>query len=192
MSSFPNAVVLTGGIATGKSTAGAIIKELGFELIDADLISKEIFADQSVKIEKIFDTLDRTKIAQIVFADQRKKAELEKLLHPLIRERILQKATILEGSKKLYFVDIPLFFETKNYPFDKILLIYAPKEIQLDRMIKERNYTEQEARARLNAQMDIESKKLLANWVISNTNSKAELKTAIKNLLSDQKKFQNL
>ena len=183
MSSFSNAVVITGGIATGKSTASELLATLGYKIIDADKIALKQFDKNSQKILDLFGTLDRKAIASVVFADKEKKMALENLLHPAIRNEILEISSDLELENKIYFVDIPLFFETKNYPFTKSLLIYAPKELQIERMVENRSMSRSDAFARVDSQMDIEAKKPLATWVIENCGTKEQLAKDLENFL---------
>lgn len=181
--SLSNAIVLTGGIGTGKSTTSKILTDLGYEVIDADKISKEQFDKKSSEIMELFGTLDRKAIAKIIFSDTKMRTKLEQLLHPAIKDAIMQRSKELDANGNIYFVDIPLFFETKNYPFTKSLLIYTPREVQIERIVSGRLMDRADAVARVDAQMDIELKKPLATWVIDNSGTVEELKVKIKNFL---------
>jgi dephospho-CoA kinase len=174
---FENAIVLTGGIATGKSTATAILSMFGFRFIDADSIAHEILDTKADEIEKLFgsDTIrddgkvDRKKLGALVFPNPDRRIELERLLHPLIREEIYRKSEIEESFGKPYIVDIPLFFEKSGYPIEKSIVVYAPRSLQIERLMSRDGYSQREAVARIDAQMDIEEKKSLATWVIDNS-----------------------
>jgi len=173
---FKYAIVLTGGIATGKSTVAKILSSFDFTIIDADKISHEVLDIHYKKIEQLFgkkviknQKVDRKTLGAIVFSDEQKRKELESLLHPLIFEEIKRLSCIEDKKEKPYFIDIPLFFETKNYPIKKSLVVYAPKAYQLKRLMQRDGYNKQEALSRIESQMDIEEKVKLATYMIDNT-----------------------
>ncbi len=181
---FKNAIVLTGGIGTGKSTVASFLKLYGYKIIDTDEISKKIFEEKKDKIKEIFGTADRRKLRKIVFNDKKKLAILEDLILPEVKKEILKEAKNLEKDNVAYFVDLPLYFEKQNYDeFDKVLVIYAPKEIQIKRVIKRDNVDETNAKAILNNQLDIEKKKSLADFVIDNSKDLKHLQKEIENFL---------
>lgn len=192
---FKNAIVITGGIATGKSLVYDILKSKNFKIIDADEISHQILDTLADEISKIFGNefikdgkVDRKKLGNLVFSDKSKLKTLESLLHPKIKNKILEKAEILEKEKKLYFVDIPLYFESKNYfEFDKVLLIYAPKNMTLKRLMKRNSLTENEALVRINSQMQIEKKRNLTNFIIDNSSNLDNLNSQIDEFLKTLK-----
>ncbi len=177
--SFKYAIALTGGIASGKSSVVEIMLSLGFEVIDADKIAHDILDKQSQKVSELFGEMvvvdgrvDRKALGSIVFEDKSKLKQLEALLHPLIYNEIESKAREKDKKEKPYFIDIPLFFESNRYKnISKSLLIYAPKERQLERLMRRDNSTKEEALLRINAQMDIEEKKSLATYIIDNSGS---------------------
>ena len=187
-----NAIVITGGIASGKSSVCNLLKLYGYSIIDADKIAHNalnILKDEVVLEfgNEILDSnknIDRKKLGSIIFCDSIKRKILENILHPFIRNEILKKAQDLEKYKKVYFVDIPLFFEVKEkYPIDRILLIYTPKEIQIDRLIKRDNITLDLALKKVDSQMDIESKIALSTYVIDNSKDLAHLQSQVESLI---------
>ena len=187
-SKFKNAIVLTGGIGTGKSTVASFLKLYGYKIIDADEISKKIFEEKKDKIKEIFGTNERKKLRKIVFNDKEKLKVLEDLILPDVKKEVLQKASLLEKDNIPYFVDLPLYFEKQNYDeFEKVLVIYAPKETQIKRVMSRDNVDEKNAKAILNNQLDIEKKKSLATFVIDNSkdlkNLQKEIETFLKNLI---------
>jgi len=192
---FRYAVALTGSIATGKTTVAKILLETGFDVIDADSIAHVILNEQKNAITQLFgkqivvdDEVDRKALGRIVFADKSKRKLLESLLHPLIYTRIVSLATTLDKKQKLYFVDIPLFFEGKRYPIEKVLLVYASKEIQLKRLMLRDKSKEHEAQKRIDAQIDIEEKRQNASYVIDNSGTLAELKQEVFRKIEEIKK----
>jgi len=183
---FKNAIVLTGGIATGKSTVAALFKSLGFSIIDADKIAHtlldryhkqiaQIFGDEYVKDEKVL----RKKLGSLIFNNVEQKTKLEEFIHPLIKEKIIDEIKILESQKKTYLIDIPLFFEKQDFDISKSIVVYIPKEIQIQRLMNRDNSTQEEAILRINNQLDIEEKKLLATYVIDNTKDLDHLKNEV-------------
>ena len=187
---FKYAIALTGGIATGKSTVCNILKLYGFSIIDADKIAHKVLEEQKKTISKIFgkeyikdNKVDRKKLAKLIFSDKDAKKSLEKLLHPLIKERIIEESLKLEKYKVPYIIDIPLFFETKNYPIKRVMVVYAPKEIQLKRLMKREGLDEVEAKKRISSQIDIEEKKKLANFVIDNSKDLKHLQKEIEKFI---------
>jgi len=182
---FKNAIVLTGGIGTGKSTVASFLKLYGYKIIDADKISREVFEEKKEKIEKIFGTTDRKELRKIVFNDRENLKVLEDLILPEVRKRVLETAEKFEKDNTPYFVDLPLYFEKQNYPeFKKVLVIYAPREIQVQRVIKRDNVSEKDALAILNNQMDIEEKRKKADYVIDNSKDLKHLQKEIEKLLN--------
>jgi len=179
-----NAIVLTGGIGTGKSTVASFLKMYGYKIIDADKISKEVFEEKKEIINKIFNTTDRKKLREIVFNDKEKLKTLEDLILPEVRERILNLAKKYEKDETYYFVDLPLFFEKQNYKeFDKILVVYAPKEIQIKRVIKRDNVDEKGALSIIKNQIDIEEKRKKADFIIDNSKDLKHLQKEIEKFL---------
>jgi len=180
-----NAIVLTGGIASGKSTVTALMQLFGFRVIDADKIAHEVLNNSSSEIATIFGQdyvnsgiVDRKKLGSLVFANKEKRLELEAIVHPKIRAEILEQASRQEKLGKPYFIDIPLFFEREGaYDIDKVLVVYTPKEIQLERLIKRESLSEQEAMQRIDAQLPIDSKKAKATYIIDNSKDLAHLQS---------------
>ncbi len=171
-----HAIALTGGISTGKSTVASILKLYGFEVIDADAIAHEVLQNVAAKVAELFGNdyvhdgvVDRKKLGALIFSNPEEKKKLEQLVHPLIREEIMRRAERSESQGVPYFIDIPLFYETGAYTIDKVLVVYAPRRLQLERLVKRDGFSEEEATKRIDAQMDIEEKRRRADYVIDNT-----------------------
>lgn len=187
------AIALTGGIGTGKSTVASLLKLYGFSVIDADLIAHTHLKKEQEAIVKLFGEeileqgeISRQKLGAIVFADAAKRATLESLLHPKIREEILREAQILEKREVPYFIEIPLFFEKQaHYAWiPRSLLVYAPKKLQKERIMARNKLTEEAALQRLSAQQEIETKRALATYIIENTGDLESLTRAIETLIT--------
>ncbi len=182
---FKNAIVLTGGIGTGKSTVSSFLKMFGYKVIDADELSKQIFENKKNTIKKIFGTDDRKELRKIVFNNKEKLKILEDLILPDVKKEVLELAKKYEKDNVPYFVDLPLFFEKQNYDeFDKVLLVYAPKELQIQRVMKRDNVSKEDALSIINNQIDIEKKKELADFIIDNSKDLKHLQREIENFLS--------
>ncbi|MDD6162463.1 MAG: dephospho-CoA kinase [Campylobacteraceae bacterium] len=195
--SFKHGVVITGLIGSGKSTVCALLKERGYKIICADSIAHEILDLNASRVTQLFGTqllsgskVDRKALGAIVFANPSAKKSLEELLHPLIHERICFLANELEKTGKLYFVDIPLFFESggkAKYDFAISLLVYAPKELCLKRILRRDKADDTSANARINYQMDIEKKRALADFVLENTSDLVSLEHGLKAIIEQIK-----
>jgi len=179
---FKYAVALTGGIATGKSSATMLLSLYGFRFIDADKTAHKMLDLYSHKIAELFgaefvvdEKVDRTALGALVFSDPLKKKELESLLHPLIYEEIERLSQEQDKYCKPYIIDIPLFFEGDRYPIEKSIVIYTPKAKQLERLMKRDGYDEREALQRIESQMDIEQKRKRASFVIDNSGDLKQL-----------------
>lgn len=172
-----NAIVLTGGIASGKSTVSALMQLYGFRVIDADKIAHKVLDESSAEVIKSFGSeyvvgnrVDRKKLGALIFADKEKREQLEAIVHPKIRDEILSQAKQQESFGKPYFIDIPLFFEREGvYNIDKVLIVYTTKEQQLERLMKREGLSEKEAMQRVDAQLPIDSKRDRATYIIDNT-----------------------
>lgn len=196
----PYVVGLTGGIATGKSTASAIIRKFGYLVIDADEIARHILepgkigsllvAHEFPTVIDVSGEIDRKSLGDIIFSDDKLRNKLDSLLHPLISEEIVRRLN-LHCDQEVVFIDIPLLFEVKGNMeeegvyFDEIWLVYANRNIQLGRLRKRNLINEVEAVKRVDSQMDIELKKDLSDVVIDNMGSKEQLEAQIYSLLNE-------
>ena len=174
--SFKYAIVLTGGIATGKSTVAKLFLEDDFVLIDADKIAHNMLDRHQDKIVELFGDnyikegrVDRKSLGSLIFSNKEEKLRLEGLLHPLIFEEIKKQATEEDKLKKPYLIDIPLFFETKRYPIEKSMVVYTPRDKQLERLMERDASSKKEAQQRIDSQIDIEEKKQLGTYIINNS-----------------------
>ena len=173
---FSYALALTGSIASGKSTVASLLKLHGLQCIDADATAHEVLDDHPLDIAKLFGDeyllkgkVNRKKLGGLIFADKEAKAKLEAFMHPKIRARILEKSQRFEKLKFPYLIDIPLFFETNAYDIATSVVVYTPKSVQLERLMRRNDLTEEESLQRIAAQMDIEDKKKRADFVIDNS-----------------------
>ncbi|MGW8956438.1 dephospho-CoA kinase [Paenibacillus sp. NPDC055715] len=184
---------LTGGIATGKSTVSALLVAKGALLIDADAIAREVMLPGHPVLAAVIQhfgqavmnsdgTLHRKKLGEIVFGDPAQRQVLNDITHPAIREemRTRMESFEREHSDKLVLADIPLLFESGlESLYDEIMVVYVPRDVQLQRLMLRDGLTEEQAGLRLSAQMDIEHKRSLADIVIDNSGTQAETKQQI-------------
>ena len=183
MSEFKHAFVITGSIGSGKSTVLNLLKLHGFSVIDADLIAHEQLQFCSEQVAAKFGAeiltngaVDRKKLGSIVFNDKEKLVWLENLLHPRIKAEILSRAQILEAKEQPFFVDIPLYFERASYEeFTQVALVYAPKNLLVERVMRRNSLTRDDALRRVELQIDIEKKREMAKFVIDNSRNLANL-----------------
>lgn len=184
---------LTGGIASGKSTVAKIFQKLGLEVIDADLLAKEVRDSPNSlnEIEKVFgkevfsseQKLNIEKLRELVFSDKDKLNSLNEIVHPLVVESFKKfKEEALKNNKTVVF-DIPLLFESNlEYLCDKILVVYTSYENQIKR-VKERDHLEEElVKKIINSQMNLDLKLKKADYTIENSGSFELLEKKIKNL----------
>ncbi|MBK3332004.1 dephospho-CoA kinase [Persephonella atlantica] len=184
---------LTGSIGTGKTTVADIFKRLGAYVISADEIVHRLLEREDIK-EKIREKfgnvftsdgkVDRKKLAQIIFDDEKKRKELEGILHPLVFreiERFFEKVRE-KDPKAVVVAEVPLMIETGSYKnYDMVIVVYAPEDIQLQRLIK-KGLSKEEAKKRIKAQMPIDEKIRYADIVIENTGSLKELEKEVKEI----------
>lgn len=184
---------LTGSIATGKSTVAAMLRELGAVVLDADQIAREVVAVGEPGWKQVAEafpdvigedgTIDRRKLGRRVFADAQQRRKLEAIIHPLVFERIKTQGQLLEQDNQIVFADIPLLYETNSHTWlDWVVVVYVPQEVQLRRLIQRDKLSEAEAWSRIQAQMSIEEKRKLADYVIDNSGSLAETKVQVDRL----------
>ncbi|OJV64983.1 MAG: dephospho-CoA kinase [Clostridiales bacterium 38-18] len=196
--SHPYKVGITGGIGTGKSTAVNYLKQMGYYIIDADTIAREVVEKGTDGLKLIVstygqgilnedETLNRKRLGEIVFSSKDKLEALNKILHPLIRDRI----SFYEKQNDhldVIFYDVPLLFETKQqHLYNEVLLIYASSSISLDRVVKRDGISESLANNKINAQYKIDVKKDLADFVVINDESIEALEEKIENYVENLK-----
>jgi dephospho-CoA kinase len=173
---------VTGGIATGKSTVDRMLAAHGAVVIDADELARDVVRPGEPALDEVIarfgrgvirpdGSLDRARLGDIVFADPDAREDLERITHPRITELTGKRiAAALAGSAPLVAVDIPLLFENaREAMFEGVLLVYAPREVQIERLRERNGLDEAEALQRLAAQLPIDEKRDRATWVIDNS-----------------------
>ncbi|HEY6935401.1 MAG TPA: dephospho-CoA kinase [Marmoricola sp.] len=183
-------VGLTGGIAAGKSAVSRVLRDLGAVVIDADQLAREVVAKGTPGLDAVVaefgegllgadGELDRPAMARLVFADEDARRRLEAIVHPLVFERIVQlEAEAPAGAVVVH--DIPLLAESgRARTFDAVVVVDAPIDVQVDRMVRDRGWTEAEARARIEAQASREERRAIATHVIENTGTLEDLRDRV-------------
>jgi dephospho-CoA kinase len=188
---FKNAIVLTGGIATGKSTVANLFKLHGFLCIDADAIAHTLLDENAATIAELFgrqyvenNKVLRKKLGELIFSNEEEKQKLESFIHPLIKKSIEKESELFEANNKPYLIDIPLFFEKRNYDIKEVIVVYTPKEIQVKRLASRDKSSHEEALLRIENQMDIEEKKKLGNYIIDNSKDLGNLVAEVERVKS--------
>lgn len=184
---------LTGGIACGKSTVASLLVKLGAILIDADQLAREVVMPGTLALQQITErfgsiviqpdgALNRKALGAIIFNEPSARKDLEAITHPQIRLAMWDQMRKAEEADpaRLVVVDVPLLYESKlqGY-FQKVMLVYVSEAIQLQRLMERDGLTMDAAQLRLQAQIPIESKKLLADIIIDNTGTVAETEKQI-------------
>lgn len=189
---------LTGGIATGKSTVAEMFRQRGAVIVDADLAAREVVAPGTEGLRRIRERfgeeyilpsgeLDRAKLGALVFSDEQARKDLNAITHPLIRQHMDQQVqeAFERDPKAIVIMDIPLLIESMaqgQKRVDKVILVYVPPHIQLQRLMQRNGYTEEEAKQRIAAQMGIEEKKKWADWLIDNSGTLEETERQVEQL----------
>lgn len=183
-------IALVGNIASGKTSVEAYLVELGYNVLDTDLVCHELLQSSEAVKEAFCDYdvfenggISREKLGKLIFTDQELKNQLENLLYPDLIEKI---RTFFEekSNENLCFVAIPLLFEAgMENLFDKIVFIYCDDEIRMKRLILRNNYTEEYAKIRMDSQLSQEEKVLKSDFVLKNEGSFEDLKTEVKRLI---------
>jgi dephospho-CoA kinase len=187
-------VGLTGGIASGKSTVATLLADYDVEIIDADEIAREVVIPGSDGLNQVIrefgpqilekdGTLSRAELAGIVFSDPVKRAVLERILHPLIKECTLGRISQSDSAVVVYVV--PLLVEAKvDYPFDLVVTIEAGSETQIRRLVEIRSMTTEDAAARISAQASEAERVARADVRIDGSLSLKDLEIAVSKLWS--------
>ncbi|MFD7245864.1 dephospho-CoA kinase [Streptomyces massasporeus] len=189
-------VGLTGGIGAGKSEVSRLLVACGAVLIDADRIAREVVAPGTRGLASVVEafgeeilaadgSLDRPRLGAIVFSDAEKLSTLNSIVHPLVgaRSRELEEAAA-EDAVVLH--DVPLLTENGLAPlYDLVIVVDAAPETQLDRLVRLRGMTEEDARARMAAQATREQRREIADIVIDNDVPLEELEQRVKDVWAE-------
>ena len=189
-------VGLTGGIASGKSTVSAILAELGAVIIDADALAREVVEKGTAGLDAVVaefgeglltpeGDLDRPAMGALVFGDVDARRRLEAIVHPLVFERIIAlEAGAPEGALVVH--DIPLLAESgRADTFDAVIVVDAPAEVQVERMLRDRGWSSEDATSRMAAQASREHRNAIATYLIENTGTIEDLRRRVTEVFED-------
>ena len=195
-------VGVTGGIASGKSTVSKMLEALGAPIIDYDVIAREIvepgepawkdivafFGKQVLKED---GRIDRKKLSDIVFRDPERRKQLESLTHPRIIEEADRQAVEVAGKDPNAIIQavIPLLYEVNlQHLVHKVLLVYIPREMQIERLMKRDAITREAAESILKAQLPIDEKLGYADYVIHNEGALEETRRQVQQVWEEMQK----
>jgi dephospho-CoA kinase len=179
-------VGLTGNIAVGKSTVAQWFRDKGVPIVDADDVAKSVVAIGSAGLADIVNrfgavlnadgSLDRKRLGSVVFGDEKARAELNAIVHPLVRAESAQRLVALaQQEHPLAVYDAALLFENGLAgQFDDIIVVICDEATQLQRLMVRNSLTEREATQRMEAQMPQHEKMRLADFVIDNSHHRDE------------------
>jgi dephospho-CoA kinase len=183
---------LTGGIGSGKSTVSALLVRRGAVLIDADEATREVQAPGGPAFQGIVDrfgdgvvtvegTLDRPALAKIVFNDAEALADLNALTHPHVGRLMAERMAAEAETDHVVVLDIPLLVEsTRRQPaMAGVIVVDAPEEVAVARLVRQRGMAEADARARIAAQASREERRARADFVVDNSGSLADLEAEV-------------
>lgn len=195
---MPKIIGLTGGIATGKSTVSELLTAYGFKVVDADVASRKAVKRGSKGLAQIKEKfgqeaiddngeMNRKYVGELVFNNPEQRIELNKIVHPIVRE-------IMEEEKNHYLeqgynviMDIPLLFENDlQDTVDEVWVVYTSESIQIERLMERNDLSQEDAKARVYSQISIDKKSRMADHVIDNLGDKLELKQNLQQLLESE------
>ena len=177
-------IALTGGIASGKSMVADEFARLGAFIVDADVLAREVVAPGSPGLERIVQrfgvgmlaedgTLDRARLGDLVFVDDDARADLNAIVHPLVRARSEELFAAAPAGAVVIEV-IPLLVETGlDSGFDHVITVDTPTETQVRRLMRRSKLTMDQARTRVRIQATREDRVAAADWVIDNSGDEA-------------------
>lgn len=195
---------VTGGIASGKTTVANMLAELGAPIVDFDLIARKVVEPGQPALKEIVEyfgtqvlqqdgTLDRKKLSEIVFKDVEKRKKLESFIHPRMGKEVLRQVNALaeKDPNAIIQMVVPLMIELNlQYQCHKLLVVYIPEEMQIQRLMERDKITRDQATAMLKAQLSIEEKLGYADFVIRNDGSLEQTRRQVEELWAKLKEIQ--
>ncbi|MEE8581088.1 MAG: dephospho-CoA kinase [Myxococcota bacterium] len=196
---------LSGGIGSGKSTVGALLQKLGATLVDADAIVHELQAPGSPMLQEIAaafgpevidadGALDRPGLAERVFGDSAQRVKLGQIMHgPVIAEMMRRATEARRAGDALVVLDIPLLFEgaktgtgtASRMDFDATVAVWVPEAVQLERTLARDDCSREQALQRIRAQLPIDEKREMADYVIDNSGSRESTEAQVRALFEE-------
>jgi dephospho-CoA kinase len=197
-----NVVGLTGGIGSGKSTVAGMLEKLGASLIDVDALVHELQRPGAPLLEEIAaafgpevigadGALEREALGAIVFRDPEARQTLNRIVHPKLGAEVSSRmARARQAGVPLVVLDIPLLFEGRRtgsrgastMHFDVTIVVFVPRETQIERQLLRERYDRGEAELRVDAQMPLDEKRALADFVIDNSGNLASTERQVREI----------
>ncbi|HWC32953.1 MAG TPA: dephospho-CoA kinase [Actinomycetota bacterium] len=184
-------VGLTGGLGAGKSTVARMLAERGAVVVDADDLARRALDPGHPGYDRVVETfgddildasglVDRTKLAEAVFADEGKRRALESIVHPEVFRLLAEEIERRRDRDDIVVFDAPLIIETRfDEACDVVVVVAAPLEHQIERVLRDRGMSEAEARARIAAQISPEQRAARADVVLANDGDLASLERQV-------------
>jgi dephospho-CoA kinase len=188
---------LTGGIGSGKSTVAALLRDRGVEVVDADALAREAVAKGSAGLSQVVEAfgdavldasgdLDRKRLGALVFDNAEERRRLNAITHPIVRELSQQRFAELDRQGvELAAYDVPLLFEVGlDHVMRPVVVVHASEATQVERVVRRDGLSEDEARARIRAQLPLAEKRARADYVIENDGTPEQLVAQVDALLA--------
>jgi len=190
-------VGLTGGIGSGKSTVARMLEERGAVVFDADLLAREAVEPGTPGHAAVIErfgadvlapggALDREALASIVFADPSARRDLEQIVHPEVRRLFAEGSEAYRDTDRIVVFSAPLLVETGMHTaFEILVVVSATVATQIERLMRQRGMSEAAIRARIDAQAPLEDKAAVADFLVGNGGTIAELENQVERLWHD-------
>lgn len=185
---------LTGGVGSGKSTVAEILRALGATVIDADEAAHAVYEPGTAGFDAVVAAfgpeyvrdgrIDRAALGRLVFDDPAARGRLNAIVHPLVREWMTERTReAIDRGDEIVVQDVPLLYENGlDGLFSSVVLVYAPPDVQLQRLVEGRGVPEDRARAMIASQMPIDEKRRRAHHVIDNSGTREETRRQVENM----------
>ena len=190
-------VGLTGGIGSGKSTVARMLEERGAVVFDADLLAREAVEPGTPGHTAVIERfgadvlapggeLDREALASIVFADPSARRDLEQIVHPEVRRLFAEGSEAYRDTDRIVVFSAPLLVESGMHTaFEILVVVSATVATQIERLMRQRGMSEPAIRARIDAQAPLEDKAAVADFLVDNEGTLAELESQVERLWHD-------
>jgi dephospho-CoA kinase len=190
-------VGLTGGIGSGKSTAARMLRERGAVVFDADVLAREAVAPGTEGHRAVVERfgadvlapggeLDREALAAVVFADPAARRDLEAIVHPEVRRLFAEGSEAYRDTDRVVVLSAPLLVETGMHSaFDVLVVVAVHEQVQVERLMRDRGMSEDEIRARIDAQAPLEDKAAVADILLDNEGSPEDLERQVDRIWDD-------
>lgn len=190
-------VGLTGGIGSGKTTVAAILHELGAVVLDADEFARRAIEPRTPGHERVVrefgpdvvgddGTIDRGRLAAKVFSDPYARRRLEAIVHPEVARLLAESVEPYRSTDRVVVYSVPLLVENHlESAFDRVVVVEAPEDVRVARLVGDRGMSEDDARARIAAQASDEDRRAVADDVIENAGDARELRERVLRMWSE-------